>query len=749
MSSQLKKFIQIFACICIFSFIFFGLTINHHAISNVYAVDESLCTSTTGCFGGYINGFCNQCKGYQPARLTTGKYDLDGRVGYDAVYEISNAGQLYWFADKVMNENSSYGATNAVLTADIEVNKNVLVKDIDEKLVLNSDLVDDFLHWIPIGGIVGNPLNNSNNLMVSYNGNFDGQGHTISGLYFNDETVDYVGLFGLIGELNPRQKIQNVSVINSYFCGHEYVGGIVGFNSQTNIINKSFSDLNVIYANSKLGEIAGVNEGKITNCYNTSNLVASIEVGGISGALRTENGGIENSLNIGQVKGNNYVGSIVGSYDTGSKVANCHYLEETAYDGIIYQKGIGNQNSGVTTEDLADKLFEQTAETLRSGEVAYLLNNKTSTSRCVWGQNIDNDQAKDLHPVISDVIVYRNVDCDGVTFLNYSNTYQHKDHEYNANANLNKILAECKNCEKSFEIELKTPQNLIYDETSKTATISTRENISGLQIVYKGSLNSGHSYNSLTAPSSAGNYKAFVTFNDATAEVGFVIQKATAECPVIKEKIYNDREQIANIDTENNLFEVVENLGGINAGEYDVVLRLKNPANWKWENEDSDEIVLKFNIIQATNEWVIAPFIKNWNVGEEPVVQNGRPKFGQDVIVEYRPKDSSLESDYTTTKPQQVGEYFVRFKVEETANYSGLTYSRYIIVSESTDSGYVGSITTPTSRSPKNTPKGLPALAILGIVTLSVSAVFGIGIGIYHLVEKIKKDRKENKDKVK
>ena len=45
------------------------------------------------------NGFCACNEVYQPAELTTDKYDIDGDDSKDAVYEISNAGQLYWLQD--------------------------------------------------------------------------------------------------------------------------------------------------------------------------------------------------------------------------------------------------------------------------------------------------------------------------------------------------------------------------------------------------------------------------------------------------------------------------------------------------------------------------------------------------------------------------------------------------------------------------------------------------------------------------
>ena len=44
------------------------------------------------------NGFGSESDPYEPATLTTGKYDIDDDGIKDNVYEIGNAGQLYWFA---------------------------------------------------------------------------------------------------------------------------------------------------------------------------------------------------------------------------------------------------------------------------------------------------------------------------------------------------------------------------------------------------------------------------------------------------------------------------------------------------------------------------------------------------------------------------------------------------------------------------------------------------------------------------
>lgn len=92
-------------------------------------------------------------------------------------YFISTAQELYWFAGLVNGDasvciNGIRQNRNAwaVLVDDITVNSGVLKAD-----GMLADNVSSFAQWTPIG-------NSSNR----YIGNFDGRGHTISGLYFNN-----------------------------------------------------------------------------------------------------------------------------------------------------------------------------------------------------------------------------------------------------------------------------------------------------------------------------------------------------------------------------------------------------------------------------------------------------------------------------------------------------------------------------------------------------------------------------------
>ena len=123
-------------------------------------------------------------------------------------YQISNREELYWFARLVngtLENRARDKSANAILTANIIVNTGVL-DAVNKGKVSESD----FIEWEPIG--------KHDSYDAVYTGTFDGQGYTISGLYFNDTKASYVGLFGYIGADNVyKGKIFNVGVSDSYF----------------------------------------------------------------------------------------------------------------------------------------------------------------------------------------------------------------------------------------------------------------------------------------------------------------------------------------------------------------------------------------------------------------------------------------------------------------------------------------------------------------------------------------------------
>ena len=354
------------------------------------------------------NGFCACNNVYQPADLTTDKYDIDGDKINDEVYEISNAGQLYWFAGLVngtlsgVTQNTS---ANAVLTADIVVNKNVLKSD-------GTVNEGTFKEWTPIG-------NTCNGSYSPYTGIFEGQNHTISGLYFKQENTSEVGFFGY-----NRGKILNVGILDSYFCGFSQVGGVCGYNSSTiaNCYNKGVVDGTADGASS-FGGVCGCNLGILTNCYNTGIVSGQSYVGGVSGS---NNKTITNCYNTGIVSGQSYVGGVNG-YNRNGTIINCNATGEVNgtdsyvggvigrnlnkgtitncyYDSTIYTGAAIGDDNGTTT-----KVEGKATEQYRTGEVAYLLQESQTDTEIIWGQTI----GKDTYPTLGGAKVYKNATYNG------------------------------------------------------------------------------------------------------------------------------------------------------------------------------------------------------------------------------------------------------------------------------------------------------------------------------------------------
>ncbi|MBP3587654.1 MAG: hypothetical protein J6J51_01360, partial [Clostridia bacterium] len=128
----------------------------------------------------YKNGFCD-CGAYQPAELKNG------------YYQISNGGQLFWFAKQINEVDRTLSA--------------VLIDDIDLE---NRP-------WTPIGS-TGESSHN-------FRGHFDGDGHTIEGLKVEGKRAG-LGFFGEVrtGTVENFTIYGEVNVIGS----HDYVGGVIG-----------------------------------------------------------------------------------------------------------------------------------------------------------------------------------------------------------------------------------------------------------------------------------------------------------------------------------------------------------------------------------------------------------------------------------------------------------------------------------------------------------------------------------------
>ena len=305
-------------------------------------------------------------KSITPTRPTIG----DGKT---EPYQIGTAEELYWFArlvnGKLENVDRDKSA-NAILTANIIVNTGVL-DAVNKGKVSESD----FIEWEPIG--------KHDYYDDVYTGTFDGQGYTISGLYFNDTKASYVGLFGYIGVdyYGHKGKISNVGVSDSYFQFDKQGGGVCGLIDYGGVLQNCSNSSTVIGKNnnSSAGGVCGDNNGTVRDCKNTGSVSGQNDVGGVCGFSA---GTVKSCYNTGSVHGTGtHVGGVCGSNYISTTysgtITNCYYLENTA-------------TGGMEGKDVPGKAEKMSIEPFKSGEMAWLLNGK-GLGEQVWGQQLGID----------------------------------------------------------------------------------------------------------------------------------------------------------------------------------------------------------------------------------------------------------------------------------------------------------------------------------------------------------------------
>lgn len=204
-------------------------------------------------------------------------------------YELSSKLHMLWFA-----KNFSSGEDSAVLMDNIDM------KDAE---------------WTPIG-TADKP----------FSGNFDGNGHTISGLNYSGE---YAGLFGYIN----NGTISNIKLADSSFANGTASGGICAVNNGGTIENCAVD--NVAVRGGTAGGICGQNSGTITDCFFSGNVSSDGKSGGICGS---NSGTIKSTVSL-------YAGTAVGE-NTNGDIENCFYNSDIA--------GRQKFGSGLETTDLTD-----------------------------------------------------------------------------------------------------------------------------------------------------------------------------------------------------------------------------------------------------------------------------------------------------------------------------------------------------------------------------------------------------------
>ncbi|WP_295731233.1 hypothetical protein [uncultured Muribaculum sp.] len=223
------------------------------------------------------------------------------------------------------------------LTRDISINSHVL--DPDGSLCGDSLSLDA---WTPIG---------RDSYGKGFYGVFDGGGHTISGLYINDASAKNSGLFGYI---DKEGEVRNLKLADSYICGGEATGGIIGLSRGTVMDCENKATVRAVGPTHQSGGIVGkLADGIIIRCRNAGHISGwtypdeygsmwNCETGGIAGSAAAK---IDSCINVGYVKALDWgsVGGITGSVS--SSVTNSVNEGVVTSDHEAAIGGIAGNNS--------------------------------------------------------------------------------------------------------------------------------------------------------------------------------------------------------------------------------------------------------------------------------------------------------------------------------------------------------------------------------------------------------------------
>jgi len=245
-------------------------------------------------------------------------------------YNITTAAQLAGLA-QLVNEGNSFSNRTVVLRNSISL--------LSYGPMNNS--FNDGRGWIPIG-TDGKP----------FSGIFDGGDHIISGLYINNNTRNFVGLFGDIS----GGVVKNLGIANGQVTGRANNGGLVGrvTGAGSSITDCWFSGTVTGNAEST-GGLAGVLAGGGTISRSLSEAVVSgiSLVGGLVGRLADGGTAVNNSYATGNVSGGRAVGGLVGETRGASIVSNCYAINNVVSTASYVGGLVGETWDGSITNSAA------------------------------------------------------------------------------------------------------------------------------------------------------------------------------------------------------------------------------------------------------------------------------------------------------------------------------------------------------------------------------------------------------------
>jgi len=270
-------------------------------------------------------------------------------------FKISTAEQIAGLAQLVNDGNSDFEGRTIELAADVDLAKY------GKGAKFNGGK-----GWIPIG-----------REDKPFNGTFDGGGKRVRGLYINDDTRSYAGLFGYV----RTGTVKKVGV-DANITAKDNVGGVVGgIVSGANL--DACNSAGTVKGNNNVGGVLGVgladNAGASNTClggaensFSTCAVTGKDNVGGVVGS-----GYAHNSYSTGKVSGKDNVGGVLGygnsvtnGYATGA-VSGDNYIGGVLGSGNNAGCGSSVANSYATGAVSGKEHVGGLAGMVVSGEVSY------------------------------------------------------------------------------------------------------------------------------------------------------------------------------------------------------------------------------------------------------------------------------------------------------------------------------------------------------------------------------------------
>ncbi len=298
-----------------------------------------------------------------------GFYEIDSAEDFAAYAQLLKDSALQAWEEKDADHRLDQ---SAVLLADI---------DVSEVLSPDSDL-------LPLGGPYPMEADGEEELVqASFRGEFDGGGHTISGLQVDTTgRGQAAGLFGQLsssdGNAGDVASIHDLTIADSSFTGDGYVGAFVGIFRNYSVLENCVTAETVTVASpeGRAGGVAGCAEGDETLLLRCANYgtVSGEEAGGIAGIA----GGYSYLVqceNYGTVTGDDAAGILAvhsgSSYYDGLVIGCVNYGTVTASDGgsafgIVAENGSTlryNVNAGLVDGGESGEAF---AIGKRDGDIA-------------------------------------------------------------------------------------------------------------------------------------------------------------------------------------------------------------------------------------------------------------------------------------------------------------------------------------------------------------------------------------------